>query len=180
MTVKVGTTFAAPLMDGRPTWTVLEVLMGRVVLATTGPDWPDAPNHEAAFKIEVVQASIAHDERIDASRAANDMWWAQQTVGSVRHYHNGFGEYVRCVVDGDRNLQPVALVGNWTAHQDFYISRIEDGSGAWRQHVSCVFEAPGFVAPRHKDAPADPTVLRPLAYVPSGRNHPQFVMVEAD
>jgi len=175
--IKIGTTFDAPLMDSTPEWTVTELIGDRVVIARTASDWLDAPNHEAAFKVEVVQASIAFRERMDCERQKSANFWDSVTPGDTLHYHNGFGEYVRCTVTRDRNFQPIALVGSWSAHQDYYIMKIEDGTGAWRPHPSCIFEAPGFVAPRHRDAPADPRPLAPLEYMPSGRAYPMYIMV---
>lgn len=36
--------------------------------------------------------------------------------GQIVHYHNGFGNFVRCEVTQDKKLKPLALVGSWKNH----------------------------------------------------------------
>ncbi len=177
MTVKLGDTFTAAHADSNFRFTVIEKA-GRHAWICRMDDNPDWGAVERAFTTPEIESAMAWEASFAKSRAKHIDFWESVTPGATLHYHNGFGEYVRCVVTDDHELRAVALVGNWTGRLDYYVEKIERGD-SFQPHVSNIFEAPGFVAPRHPNAPADPTVLEPLAYE-LRRNtlgHPMYVLV---
>jgi hypothetical protein len=104
-------------------------------------------------------------------QASND-FYASLAPGQVVHYHNGYGQFVRCeatVEDGETKLLPTALVGNWKTHDlprrypngkvhlGFQAQRIADGE-TFKPNADFLYEAPGF-NDRHG---VDPTALAPL------------------
>lgn len=46
----------------------------------------------------------------------HDAFYDSLRIGQIVHYHNGFGTFVRCEVSVDKQLKPLALVGNWRSH----------------------------------------------------------------
>ena len=126
---------------------------------------------------------LAGDRGLAAIFKRGDDFYDSLQVGQIVHYHNGFGEYVRCTVvaEGDETqvndvtsklmLLPVALVGNWKDHdtvvetyekngyisEPFHVKSIREGR-TWRANASCIFEASQF---KREDVP-DPTLLEPL------------------
>lgn len=58
--------------------------------------------------------------------------------GQIVHYHNGFKSYVRCVVTPDKQLFPMALVGNWS---DLDLpKRQKDGEIYYPYHAKSILE----------------------------------------
>jgi hypothetical protein len=130
---------------------------------------PDYAGSSRVFGGEEIRAAIAYDVNVKRLFENKDDFWARQEIGSVLHYHNGFGEYVRGVVinvDGQHKLKPTALVGEWRKYDLPY--RLPNGSiyyphhadkivhggseAAWAPHESCVYESPEFSPnPRFRD-----------------------------
>jgi hypothetical protein len=111
-------------------------------------------------------------ERKDAMArlfGAADDWWEAQQVGSILHYHNGFGQWIRGKVverEGKKQLKPEAMVGKWD-QRDLW-SRRDDGTIAygyhvegilsdkvWQPHVSNMYEGECKTA-------GNPTILPPI------------------
>ncbi len=114
-------------------------------------------------------------------------WFDSLKEGQIVHYNNGFSSFVRCeVVMGTADnvgglvreenigrtvLQPVALVGNWGAHDlphrnpdgsirpGFHAGKIMDGKGAWRPSTTCVYEAPDYSS---RQRSVDPSTLEEI------------------
>lgn len=175
MAVKVGDTFSDSHADGMFKFEVVEV-QGKFVLAVMedNPDWGPV---EKAFTVKAAEGLIGWQRTIDASRQQHNDFWANVQVGRVIHYHNGFGEYVRGVVierDGKRQLDPVALVGDWKNHWEYHWAKLLRRDGAWQPSSTCVYEAPDFVGPRGPNAGVDPTTLAPLDFTEQAKGNDYF------
>lgn len=164
MTVKVGDTFAADYCDGRYGWTVDEVIDGRVVLASSEMATRDWGIGQKAWTVEDVEMSIRFERKYsEASKQMADFWESAR-VGDTLHYHNGFGEFVRGVVvieDGEKKLQPTAMVGDWTYHWEYYWAKLVKGDGAWQPHVSTIYE---FGSSGGEHGGDDPRTMTPLDF----------------
>lgn len=86
------------------------------------------------FRLQDAKAQVESDRKwkayADERRRTHKDFYEGLNVGAVVHYHNSFGQFVRCQVviapvatdghgsfkKGDKVLKQVALVGNWRAH----------------------------------------------------------------
>lgn len=135
--------------------------------------------HERGLRLSDAR-SMVESYRASAARVkSEDAWWDSLEPGTILHYHNGFGEYVRCEVvvqawnsvsahhDAAPCLQPIALVGNWDKfHAPYHAKKVHDRTGAWRPSTGCVYEHPDFCPPRGENASIVPTDLEPLDITP--------------
>jgi len=64
--------------------------------------------------------SLANVERATEEMLSDhDSYYEALKIGEIVHYHNGFGQFIRCevVVEGEKNvLKKIALVGDWKQH----------------------------------------------------------------
>lgn len=91
----------------------------------------------------------------EAHQRASEKFY-EEYLGKTVHYHNGFGEYVRCEVvqapeevvvsrikKGEPCLKKVALVGNWRSHNlrpdSYHVKGCREGDLV-RPHLSNVYE----------------------------------------
>lgn len=134
----------------------------------------DFAGHRRVFGGEEIRQKLALAAMFDRSKDANKAFYASLEVGSTVHYHNAFGQYVRCEVvvapsddacvhakAGDKCLKGVALVGNWKdwdLKPDSYHVRSIREEKLFQPHCSCVFEHAGKSHPNHPD----PTGLEPI------------------
>jgi hypothetical protein len=166
-----------PQGDGSAAYMVFNVKPLELLHLAIHDAWALPEAHERGLKLadirDVVERNRAWKRRIDEVEA----WWAAQPLGLILHYHNGFGQYVRCeVADGEwhsldgkqegRALQPIALIGNW-AERDleptaYHAKKIVEGDGLWRANTGCIYEHPSFSPPKGDAASIDPTKLDPL------------------
>jgi hypothetical protein len=118
--VSKGTRFHSDYQDGRPEWEVTKSL-GRAVWEAKclGPDYAGLTK---AFKTEDIQRALSMSQFFSKNQGDHASFYAGLTLGATVHYHNGFGQYVRCTVvmsttahdkTPHKCLKPVALVGNW-------------------------------------------------------------------
>ncbi len=106
-------------------------------------------------KASVVKLIAAEDNFAKLFHGNRDDFWASQEVGNVLHYHNSFGAFVRGVVvenDGQMELKPTALVGNWGNHDlprryadgrihlGYHAGQIAEGA-SWQPSDGCVYES---------------------------------------
>jgi hypothetical protein len=68
---------------------------------------------EKVFMRSEIQRSLQWENFFDKAHDDSDKFYKSLRVGQIVHYHDGFGNYVRCEVVEDKKLKPVALVGNW-------------------------------------------------------------------
>lgn len=113
MSVKVGTEFQYTYADGNCLWTVIEKRGRGTWLAEINADEPDYAGTQGAFTTEQIEGAIRMSNLWKKSSNESDTFFKGLQPGSVVHYHNGFNQYVRCQVMPDKQLMPIALVGNW-------------------------------------------------------------------
>jgi hypothetical protein len=102
---------------------------------------------------------------------SSDAFFNGLKAGAVVHYSNGFGQFVRCVVTDDKQLLPLALVGNWrefdlpkrqrdgTVYLGFHAEKIQEKS-VFRPHASTVYE---YNPKHHSRDGVNPLTLQPIA-----------------
>lgn len=123
---------------------------------------------------EDVLSRASWDSIFDDLAKQRDNFWDSQEVGTVLHYHNGFGQFVRgevVEIDGEKRLMPKALVGAWSKsdlpsrtstgeiHYPYHAKKIieQNDEGAWQPSDGCVYESPSFSPPARNAA--DPRTL---------------------
>lgn len=131
--IEKGTKFHATIADGNPEWEVTGKA-GRGVWRAKclGEDYR---GEVRAFTEAQIRQSVGMSRLFTDLGNENDAWYAKQPIGRVVHYHNSFGQYVRCeVVMGTtvhskvphKCLKPLALVGAWSKHD--LPKRMPDGT----------------------------------------------------
>lgn len=175
MTVKPGLTFRSGYADSNALWKVISHEGGRawnceivdepIVLPGGRTISGDYAGVVKPFMDEQIAAAIGQAEAISRIRDDHDFFYANLTDGQTIHYHNGFGQYVRCTV-ADGKLVPVAMVGAWRSYDlprrddrgtlvlSYYAEKIMYGE-PMAPHASNLWEYPGF---SRKGRP-DPTDL---------------------
>ena len=125
-------------------------------------------------KITVAQANefIRHREAIAGLFESNENWWKNQPIGSVVHYNNGHNAWVRgtiVVANGEHQMMPTALVGDWLQHDLWtfrpdgsymlgtYVKRIKNGE-TFQPNSSNMYE--------NRFGAIDPRNMEPIDYNP--------------
>lgn len=110
----------------------------------------------------VAARAAGWDDAMEAAQNRSHDFFQHLQPGQIVHYSNGFNQFVRCQVTADKQLLPIALVGDW---REFDLPRRQaDGSiylGYHAQsihdkrtmlpHASNVWECPDFDKARYKD-----------------------------
>ncbi len=119
------TTFHSSFADANPEWIVREK-RGRGTWIAEVINCPDYSGHRSAFTTEQIERSIGMTNFWGKLADAGAKFYAGLTVGSIVHYNSGFNSFVRCKVMEDKQLLPIALVGNWQSCD--LPQRMNDGS----------------------------------------------------
>ncbi len=126
-TVKVGTIFNSAHADSISEW--------KVVNSRGGKSWDceiiseDWSGHRKVFGTEEILGAIHRTAMYKEIGSESDNWWSKRVLGETVHYHDSFGRFVRGVIiehDGEKQMQPTALVGAWKPHD--LPMRARDGS----------------------------------------------------
>ena len=136
------TTFRATHADSRPLWKVIRGLSKESYLCevvteiieigdgkTIESDWGGT---QKAFLTQEILGSISMDQLFDEMNSEHNQFYMGLSVGQTVHYHNGFNNWVRCVVvakDGENVLKPIAMLGPWASHD--LPHRQRDGEISW-------------------------------------------------
>lgn len=150
MAVKIGDKFNSSYADSCPEWTVTQKRgRGTWIARVTSDDWTGT---EQAFTTEDIEGAMHSAQVYAAMNCDHDRFYKSLKFGSIVHYSNGHGTYIRCEVvpcavpvgfDSEapphgRGLCPIALVGAWGAHD--LPSRYADGSPRLSYHVQKIME----------------------------------------
>lgn len=148
------TTFRYHHADGNPLWRVIrksgpESYVCRVEnekIVIDGEEYDsDWAGTEKAFLATDILRSIGMDKLFDGMRNEHDDYFKSLKPGQTVHYHNGFGNYVRCTVvvkDGANVLKPFALVGAWRSHD--LPRRLQDGSLSYAHYPKMIADGETF------------------------------------
>ena len=118
-----------------------------------------------------VEAQRKFDEFFEKQGDENEAFYASLKPGQVVHYHNGFGQYIRCTVvreGGKTALKETALVGAWREYDlpkreldgSVRLGHHADGIAEGRTitpHMSCIWESG-----KDRRFPDDPATLEPI------------------
>jgi hypothetical protein len=180
--IKVGTRFRKTIADGNPLWEV-ESMTGQhaAVICVDEPfehngvTFPsDYAGTQQSVLLSEIRQILAFEEAWGKIAKKSNDFWTNQTVGTVLHYHDSFGRYVRgevVKVNGKNLLKPTALVGAWspwdlarrmpngTIHLGYQAKKIAEGS-PWAPSDGCIFESPKFS--ERRGVQEDPRSMAPL------------------
>jgi len=145
--VRKGLKFRNPYADGNPEWTVMRS-RGRDSGAWDCKivDDLDSQGTVKVFDSQEILAAIRWAAASHVMERDHDAFYAGLTSGQVVHYHDGFGQFIRCeaVPDGNSHtLLPVALVGKWREH-DYRPHVTRTGDVTYSHHVKCIREGKTF------------------------------------
>ena len=201
--VGIGTEFRSVIADGNALWCVIGKAGPDVWTAEVQPEWAEVRGERMrvddyagstdVFTTERIAGSINMDNVFARLADDSDAWWEDRAEGSIVHYHNGFGQYVRgriMTVDGETQMLPIALVGKWDEHDlvswtawgevrmGYHAQEIEDGE-TMRPHASNMYECPNFSGPRGQFAGENPRELDALDLTPPERGPNEVAYHEA-
>lgn len=150
MKITIGTKFRSTYADANPEWKVVSQRGGDtwncVVI-----DCPDYAGTKKVFGGEEIRASIKMSQFWDKSANDSENFYQNLMPGAIVHYSNGFNSFVRCEVTKDKQLIPVALVGEWREYDlprrcangeiyyPYHVQKIREKS-VFQPHASNVYE----------------------------------------
>lgn len=178
--VGIGTKFNAVYADGMCQWEVTGKAgraVWKCVVTQESGDYVGVVKH---FGTDEIRLALAWMAAFDSAKNGDDSFYESLPLGKIVHYHNSFGEFVRCEVvmasteksDGKaiKCLKPIALVGNWKGFDlprrnrdgsielGYHAKKIVEGR-CWRASASCVYESPRF----SDRAVSDPRKMEPIS-----------------
>lgn len=164
-TVKIGTRFRSVYADSNALFEITRKAGPSAWEAVITRESGDYEGVAKLFSTEEVRRSLKAESFWKNTRAKSNDFYTTAKLGSVVHYHHGFGGYIRCEVvmgvtvhsDGKtvKCLKPVALVGNWkpydlprrnrdgSIHLGYHAGSIAKGE-VFSPHASNIWECPEF------------------------------------
>jgi hypothetical protein len=131
------------------------------------------------FSTNEIRRSLAMLSFWEESSKKSEGFYTEARLGSVCHYHNSFGAYIRCeVVAGETErskgklvkcLKPTAMVGEWRVYDlphrrpdgsinyGYQAERIVKGE-CFEPHSSNIWESPDFERRGHPDPTTMPAL----------------------
>ena len=176
----IGRYITHPYADSHATYRITATSKTRATIewVDIGDAWVlPAWGRKATIPLTKVRSILDQRDSRKAFFATTDNWWEQQTEGTIVHYSNGFGEYVRGKIvthEGEKQMLPIALVGNWKSYD--LVNRSADGSLRYGYHAGRVINGEPFRPnasnmvefPGHKVRGDDPRTLPAIALTPPG------------
>lgn len=122
----------------------------------------DYAGTQKLFASEEIQQIEALEELLNKSAEKHEVFYQGLTLGSVVHYHHGFGQFIRCRVVvatgediareehcsvrlGETCLREEALVGAWRDYElrpgNYHVEGVKKGR-IFRPHATNIFENP--------------------------------------
>lgn len=133
--IKINDTFRSTYADSNALWKVIKKKSSDVYLCEIANETfeyngkvfnGDYAGTQKVFLAEEINRAVNFQKVSEEIKQDCDNYYDSLTEGQIVHYHNGFGEYVRCKVNQDKGLVPFALVGNWRSHD--LPKRLADGT----------------------------------------------------
>lgn len=141
--IKVNETkFRFPHADGNCLWTVTEKRGRGTWVATIDKSDPDWAGTKQAFTTEQIEQYIAVETFWKKTAEDSDDFYNSLKLGQIVHYNNGFNNYVRCEVTADKQLLPMALVGEWKSYD--LPRRYLNGQPCYGHYAQCISEQKTF------------------------------------
>jgi len=180
----IGRYITHPFADGNAVYRITATSKTRATIEVVdiGDAWVlPAWGRKATIPLTKVRAILSQRDNLAAFFAKTDDWWAQ-AEGTIVHYDNGFGDYVRGKIvthEGEKQMLPIALVGNWKSHD--LVNRNTDGSLRYGYHAKRVINGEPFRPnasnmvefPGHSlRGGGDPRKMSPIALTPPGMRKP--------
>ena len=183
--VTVGLEFYAGYADSNSKWIVRKSLGGAWLceiindpIEINGKTYPGEYNGtKKSFMSAEILGSLGMSALFSNLADDNEKFLQSQKPGTILHYHNGFGNYVRQIVvlhEGRMKLKAIALVGEWAKHDlpmrrangdissPYHVKKIQDGELSDRLQCSTTYEHPTFSKPRGGKESIDPRKLNPI------------------
>lgn len=185
--IKKGTRFRSIIADGNALWEVTRS-RGDDVYEAVVVNEPIEINGKLYDSDFVGTVDVFTGDRIRQILRFAEAWsglakkgsdyYESLSIGDVVHYHNAFGQYIRCEVvkahDDETDsmqamLKPIALVGNWKAqdlprrwadgrvNEPYYVKKVRSAE-PFRPNASNLYENPEF-NDKHE---VDPRTLAPI------------------
>lgn len=182
ITVKIGTEFRKAIADGNPLWRVesitgnhAEIVCIDEPIVHDGMTFPsDYAGTRSSALVSEIRASLSAASFFDGIVKNHENFWASQENGTVLHYHDSFGRFIRGVVvtvDGKKALRPTAMVGAWgpfdaarrmpngSIQLGYHARKIAEGT-PFTPNEANMFESPRFTrTPKH----GDPRTMEPIS-----------------
>lgn len=170
-----GTRYSYPVADGKALYVVYKSRPLSLIHVPIGDSYQVSDAHMRGLKIKDIDAYAHRDEALAAMFKNDDDWWDSQKPGTVLHYHNSQGDYVRgeiIVKDDKVQLKSIALVGEWRNDRarrwpdgrittGFHAQKVLDGD-TFQPNARSVYEHPKFSSPRGDKATFDPRTAEPI------------------
>jgi hypothetical protein len=161
--IKVGTKFRYHYADSNPEWEVIGA-RGRgtwdcQIVATE----LDYAGTQKCYSSEEINGALQMADFWENTANESVGFYANLREGTIVHYKNGFGQFVRCRVTKTKELLPFELVGNWrefdlpkrqadgSVYLGYHAEKIQQKK-TFRPHASNIWEF------NHGNQP-DPTTL---------------------
>jgi hypothetical protein len=160
-TVEPGLTFNYGVADANALWEVLNfVSYGHLPDGSHDPIWQCGcievgyEGHDVFRESKIISLANAK-KALKEMILSNTVYYKSLRVGDILHYHNGFGQFVRCEVvdeEGSHVLKRNGLVGSWRNHdlpsrtrtgdiQTPHCSRI---GTTFKPNYSTIYESPKY------------------------------------
>lgn len=177
--VKIGTEFREAITDCNALWRVTsKVARGVWEVTVVNEPWEcggetydsDYAGTRRVYRTSDIVRILTWEASVARMMKAHEDYYAALELGSTIHYHNGFGQFVRCDVvvgvdkDGveGRMLRSIALVGAWSdldlRVDSYHVRQIAEGS-LMKPNAGNLYENPDANCSR---AHADPCMATPL------------------
>jgi len=175
--IKAGLTFRAHYADSNPKWEVIKSLGGSWLCRITKDELDYAGTEKSFLSSEILQ-SISFAEYFTKALDKDADYLQNQKPGTILHYHNSFGSYVRKEIvlhEGRKKLKSIALVGNWSKndlpsrqqngeiYHPYHVKQILEQELTDRVNGTSIYENPSFVKPGGSNNSFDPRKCDPIS-----------------
>lgn len=208
--VKQGTEFRSVVADANPLWRCVREVRSGVWEAECVNEPMDIggkmidsdfAGEVRLFPVEDIESKLGFEEMWKGRGDDSAAWWASQPDGAVVHYSNGFGTYVRGVIETGpegKRMRPVGLVGHVIRPGDDRRQAVNGHGGGWnwydlphrwadgtvdegrwsshrdhltRPHASSMVECPKFTVKHHTPEQVQAMPLIDLTVPPETEQH---------
>lgn len=149
--IKIGTEFRASYADSNALWTVVkkkanDVWLCEIVNEPVEYDGKifngDYAGVQKVFLSSEIERSLNISDLFKNIKDDCEKFYLSLKEGDIVHYHNGFNQFVRCRITKNKDLLPIALVGNWRKHD--LPKRNFDGQIILPHYARCVINGEAF------------------------------------